>query len=480
MRKFSFRTKLLLVYAGCALTLVFIAFLAGSYYINRLQKANVRESIALVKEHGYNLAQEILEMVVKKKATGLEDPEIKDSLDRMTAMTVQMNNAVVWMGIFDADGNKVIAQAEQDKQDFRVYPSSEGSINKVSDGKGGLLEIQTRPVLKKDLSDIPIPLTHEGKTYGHIEMRISNNPTFLRMQQTSRNITEVLITGSILMLALLLLVFLVLWKLFSRQLKLQQDNARLDRMAYVGTLASGLAHEIRNPLSAMNVNLEVMREELAESVAAPDFDGTKDRAVELAGRVQREVLQLNSTLTSFLDFALPSKEGRMEFSLRGLAEELLDLHAEEMRQRGITWDLQSVSHDDATVEADRRLVHQAVRNILMNAIQILDASVRKHIKIRIVRTQDNWVETFISDSGPGIPPDNLGRVFEVFFSTRKGGSGFGLAIAQKIAEEHGGSIKAENNPGSLGAVFTIRLPRKAISEADLAERRLRRFARSAA
>jgi signal transduction histidine kinase len=281
-----------------------------------------------------------------------------------------------------------------------------------------------------------------------------------------------LMTGCLFLLVFLLLVFWVLYRLFSKQVHLVEKNARLDRMAYVGTLASGLAHEIRNPLSAMSINLEVMREELAEANGDGD---TPERARDLATRVQREVHQLNSTLTSFLDFALPSKEGLTEFSVRNLLDEIVELHAEEMRQAGITFEIQGPNDDTVLVEGDRRLLLQAFRNILVNAIQVLKTSVKKQIKVRVEPTGQQFVQVSISDTGPGISQENLAKVFEVFFSTRKGGSGFGLAITKKIIEEHGGSIRAENNPQALGAAFITIIPRQSLGGHSFSLRRMGRM-----
>ena len=214
----------------------------------------------------------------------------------------------------------------------------------------------------------------------------------------------------------------------------------------------------------MNVNLEVIREELEE------MDNVSARHTrELSTRVQREVLQLNNTLTSFLDFALPRKEGYSQFPLRGLVEELLDSHAEELKAREISVELESPPASQTTIEADRRLMHQAIRNILMNAIQVLSSSLKKTIRIEIRPVRNDRIQLSIIDSGPGIQAENLGTIFEVFFSTRKGGSGFGLAIARKIVDEHQGRIWAANNKESLGATFVMELPILAPQEQDALE-----------
>jgi signal transduction histidine kinase len=204
----------------------------------------------------------------------------------------------------------------------------------------------------------------------------------------------------------------------------------------------------------MNVNLEVIREELMDSSS-----DSRQHAVELSTWLQREVMQLNTTLTSFLDFALPSREGLTSFSLRGLLAELVEYHSEQIRQSGIECEIVPAGDGDTMIEADRRLLHQAFRNILVNAIQTLGGSVKKQISIVIEPMKHNWVRVIVKDTGPGIAEENMGRIFELFFSTRKGGSGFGLAITRKIIEEHKGRIYAANNLDQLGASFIVELPR---------------------
>jgi signal transduction histidine kinase len=206
----------------------------------------------------------------------------------------------------------------------------------------------------------------------------------------------------------------------------------------------------------MSVNLQVMREELAEG--GPESPA---RAAELLARVEREVRQLNSTLTGFLDFALPSREEISEVSLRGVVRELLDSHSEQMRQAGIEYELVSPPDSETEVEADRRLIYQAMRNIVVNAIQILATSVKKQLTVTISpHPVAGEVSVTFRDSGPGIAAESLPHLFDAFYTTRKGGTGLGLAVTKKIVEEHGGRIWAENNSDGFGASFHVVLPRR--------------------
>lgn len=464
MASLSFRAKIIVVFVGSLLALIFMIFAGGSYYINILQKRNVEAAVALAQEQARDLKKFILQTLSEHPAS-LTDAAIRERVKARTEVILERNKNIVWAGIFDSAGNRILEETGPGGQSLRGEHLEEGSHTSDLQTTGSEKLTVTVRTQTPNSRRIREPLLTEGKEIGEIRLDVARTPAFQRIETTSQHITSALVAECALLLVFLLLVFWALWRQFSRQLHLMQRNAELDRMAYVGTLASGLAHEIRNPLSAMNVNLEVIREELADPAA--DSHG---KAVELALRVQREVGQLNSILTSFLDFALPNRESFSPFSVRAMIEELIEVHGEQMRLAGITCDLISPPSEQTIIQADRRLIYQAVRNIFVNAIQAVTDGVKKQVRVTIDTPDSSCVRIAVSDSGPGITKENLSRLFELFFSTRKGGSGFGLAIARKIIEEHHGTIQAGNNPDALGATFMIRLPRKsAVTETGNAQ-----------
>lgn len=456
MIKLTFRQKLIITYAACALVLIFITFAGISFYVNSLQKSNVQNAVKLAEEQARSMAVAVSEIMIAHDSEDFEDPAVQAGLRAVTQINLSLNDSLVLAAIISPNGDRYIEEFGGKGHLQRGDISQDVYNIELPDGKDLKVDVTAKPENTTDIST-PIPMG-DGKE-GRIQLRILESQTFTEIQEGSQQITRALVLGSLLMLLSLLGIFYILWRMFFRQLQLQENNARLDRMAYVGTLASGLAHEIRNPLSAMNVNLEVIREDLSEL----DSD-VANRTGELSRRVQNEVAQLNSTLTNFLDFALPRKEGYSHFPLRGLVEDIIDSHAEQAKAQGISIELNSPSLRATVVEADRHLLHQAIRNVLLNAIQILAGSVKKSIKIHISARPKDRFRLAISDSGPGISEDNLARIFEVFYSTRKGGSGFGLAIARKILEEHEGKMWATNNTEALGATFTMELPRFAPRE----------------
>lgn len=455
MAGFSFRAKIVVAFAASVLAGVFLLFLLGNMYVNVLQRRNVEEAVTLAREQARQLRDELLAVWGDMPHASISDPYIRDRMRQKTEVVLKRNKNVEWVAVIDHATGAVVVQgaSEGDAVLKPLMPGEKPYTSAVESTGGDTLEVSVRE--QTSGREINESIRREGKPVGEIRLRVRDTPTFERIEATSRQITTALLIESILLLLFLLLIFWILYRLFVRQVQLVKKNAALDQMAYVGTLASGLAHEIRNPLSAMNVNLEVMREELAEK----DPEAEK-RVADLASRVQKEVQQLNSTLTSFLEFALPGRETFSRFSLFGLLDELLKAHMEQMRQAGIQVELTGVPPAEAMVNADHRLVHQAFRNVLLNAIQAVTPSLKKQIRVHVRKSGENRVCVTFADTGPGIPSQNLDKVFDVFFSTRKGGSGFGLAIARKVIEAHSGTIRAENNPEGMGALFTIELPQE--------------------
>lgn len=461
MKRLSFRQKLLITYAACALTLIFFTFAGVSVYINGLQKKNVEDAVKLAEEQAHSMAVAVSEILKANQSEDFRDPNIQAGLRAVTQVNLSMNKSLLYAAVISPDGDRFVEEVgEKGRQTYWERDGEQVTQSDVQLPGGNTLTVtvQARPA---GVTDISMPIQMEGSKPGKVELRLAESDTFHRIEESSQQITRILWWGSLLMLVFLLGIFLLLWRMFFRQLELQEKNAKLDQMAYVGTLASGLAHEIRNPLSAMNINLEVIREELAEMPAT-----VAEHTSQLSRRVQDEVARLNSTLTNFLDFALPRKEGYSNFPLRGLVEELLEVCAEELKANDITVELDAPPSAATTVEADRHLLHRAIRNILVNAIQILSGSVKKHLRIQIIERPRDHVLLTISDSGPGIAEPDLTKIFDVFYTTRKGGSGFGLAIARKIVQEHNGKMWAENNQDALGATFLIELPRFAPLEEE--------------
>ena len=227
------------------------------------------------------------------------------------------------------------------------------------------------------------------------------------------------------------------------------------RLAYIGTLASGLAHEIRSPLNAVKLNLDLLREDLT-AVAEDKRDEFKQRL----GMISREVNGLQDLLTEFLSFAKPPSMEMLPTDVNQLLMEMVQFIAPACEKRNIQVTTQ-FQKDLYPVGLDQHQFGRGViLNLLTNAMEQID--VQGTIVLRTRETPD-YVEIQIEDNGGGVKPENEARVFELFFSTKEHGTGLGLAIARRIVREHGGELTLENRIRQ-GATFIIRLPKSKILE----------------
>ncbi len=231
----------------------------------------------------------------------------------------------------------------------------------------------------------------------------------------------------------------------SRALREEEQNA------LVGTIASGFAHEIRNPLSTLRMNLQLLREDWENPITEREQKGRRKIDVLL-----RETERLESVLSDFLRFAAGHALNLQRTDLNVLAGELLDFLSPQAERARIRL-RREFDPRLPPVEADPTLIRQALLNLLINAQQVLGPGGEI-----VVRTAANGhdVRLSVSDNGPGIPPENRDRIFNLYFSTRPGGTGLGLPMVKKIVEEHQGRVEVESEVRK-GSTFTICLRKSA-------------------
>jgi two-component system NtrC family sensor kinase len=227
------------------------------------------------------------------------------------------------------------------------------------------------------------------------------------------------------------------------------EARRQERLAYIGTLASGLAHEIRNPLNAIKLNVELIESELAAAERCNPAALKKRLA-----RIHGETDQLAAILNEFLAFARPPKMELLVTDLNQYLEDLLEFYEPECRKAGI-----ALKRDFARELYPVRIDPAQFKNVVLNLLINAREAVGEQGEITVsTRELEHEVQIRVADNGDGVKSGDEERVFEVFFSTKERGTGLGLAIARRIVEEHGGRLSLENRPGR-GATFVIRLPK---------------------
>jgi two-component system sensor histidine kinase HydH len=225
---------------------------------------------------------------------------------------------------------------------------------------------------------------------------------------------------------------------------------RSERLAALGQLTAGLAHELRNPLGTMKSSAELLGRQVA---------GENEIAKEMAGYIVTEVDRTNSLITRFLDFARPQHLRLEEGDLAELLDRVIARFEREKSGAAASVSIyKNYSPDIPPVAFDAELLERALLNLVSNAAQASTPGSVVTAKTRMVETGAGpSVEIAIIDRGSGIDPKHLESIFNPFFTTKSEGVGLGLAIVSKIVDEHGGQIAVESAPGE-GSVFRVYLP----------------------
>jgi signal transduction histidine kinase len=236
----------------------------------------------------------------------------------------------------------------------------------------------------------------------------------------------------------------------NRQLeRVEAEARRSERLAALGQLSAGLAHEIRNPLGVIKGSAETLNRKLAGSDAI---------AVELAGYISDEVNRLNSIVTRFLDFARPHDLEKTPVEITVVVERALKVAHDRWPDARIEVERQFAT-GVGPIPADAALCEQVFTNLVMNAYEAMEPQGGKlRVLIAPAESHDRrGVEVALCDSGPGVPADLREQIFNPFFTTKKSGVGLGLSIVSKIVDDHRGWIRVESEPGR-GACFRVFLP----------------------
>ena len=227
------------------------------------------------------------------------------------------------------------------------------------------------------------------------------------------------------------------------------NNQKLiDQYTEIARLAGGLAHEIKNPLSTIRLNVELLAEDLAEGDSPQDR-----RALRKIEIVKRECRRLEDLLNDFLNFARAHKLELEPVDLNRMLKETVVFFAPRAREANVEI-IEYYANDIPTVMLDRRSFHQAVLNLLINAVQAMPNGGQLVVRTRAAA---NAVAIDLIDNGIGMDDKTKDQLFDAFFSNKHGGSGLGLPTTRKIIEGHGGLIALQSEIGH-GTQFTIVLP----------------------
>jgi len=294
--------------------------------------------------------------------------------------------------------------------------------------------------------DVKVPIGD----FGQLQIGISAPELAKRIETLRRELIQQASFIGVVSVVLLLSAYAAIWLLLRRARRLELQTAEAERMAYIGTLASGLAHEIRNPLNSLNLNMQMLEEELAE------HGGAAPTGKRLLGITRSEISRLERLATDFLAYAKPRPLELEEVPAVRLLERIPQVLAGEIQQRRAQVTVEDRS-GGARVRVDTAQIDQLLLNLVQNALLASEEADRRPVVKLAAQRAGPWVLLDLEDNGTGIPPEEQPKIFDLFYSTRKGGTGLGLAIVDRIARAHGGRVSVQSTPGA-GTVMTLELP----------------------
>jgi signal transduction histidine kinase len=235
-----------------------------------------------------------------------------------------------------------------------------------------------------------------------------------------------------------------------RSRELESRLHQVEKAAVVGRLAAAIAHEIRNPLNYINLTLDHLR-----SAFAPEDPAKRETFERLAGQLKTEVARINRHITDFLKYSRPAALELEPLDLRVQAEDAMLVISGQAAESSIKT---SLNEEDKVplVMADKDSLRSVFTNLLINSLEAMDGE-GGSISIKLAAEAPDRVRVEITDTGRGIAPEDIGKIFEPYYSTKETGTGLGLAIVKKAIDDHGGSISVSSKKDG-GTTFTIILP----------------------
>ena len=254
---------------------------------------------------------------------------------------------------------------------------------------------------------------------------------------------------------------------------MEEENRRLDRLATLGEMSANVAHEVRNPLASIKTSMQMLKDDLA------DDENNNEEAQESVAIVLKEVERLDAIVRDLLLFARPRQLYAGPCNLIELSDHVLHVMAGHCIAAGVV--VQRVYHDIPVIHVDAAQIEQVLFNLYMNALQAMpdggtititcqavstEATLKQRgsnvpvafgVPIGVYTAKKDWLELSVSDTGMGIAPEQLERLFQPFFTTKAHGIGLGLPITRRLVEDHKGHLLVESQPGH-GATFSVRLP----------------------
>jgi len=445
------------------LVIFFSAWLMNRDLLARLQDAELARSL----DYARRLCQEV------EPRLGEGGLPLSSALAGLEQRIRIENEMVQYVRLLDEQG-RLLAEVTR-REDIQPAPSpphlllsrtapAEELVRQIKAESSGLVAFYA----------VTFPLRLPSKLTGRFQVGLSPELTLERLRQgliqnNLRALRAALIGTAVLALLAAYIAFL------NDQTRTLQKRLEKERhLATIGTLASGLAHEIRNPLNAMVMNIQMIEDRLAKlGDAIPDGEGSPERedtpvvspdldltyVTTKMARIRQETERLEKSVRDFLQFARPPAPERRTVDLHALIDEAVELMTPRLEEEGVRLERDYAS-DLPPLSVDPGQMKQVVENLVLNAEQaVTGGSGRGSMITLATRVERHAVKFSVSDTGGGIADEHRDRIFEAFYTTKEGGTGLGLNIVTQIVRAHGGRLAAERT-GPDGTTMTATLPRR--------------------
>ncbi|GAB4375032.1 MAG: hypothetical protein Kow0062_13640 [Acidobacteriota bacterium] len=409
----------------------------------------------------HRTAQRVATLLAREIApSGAIDPfrieQRRRELGALLARTLGSAPAVRSLRVVDPGGRVVLDIRRRPDGPFEILLGDHafgGAAPPSPDTPPGGLRVaaDARPAAARERG-ISVPMGSGGQL---LVLGVSGDAIDREVAALRRGMLVRLAIVGLISLVMLAVMFFYVLRLVQRTRRLEAEAQQANQLAHLGTLASGLAHEIRNPLNAMNLNLQLLEEELASGELSSE-------TLSMLRSSRSEVERLERLVKDFLAYARPRSSRKVETSLVELVAEVVRFQRPQFERGGVDLVLEQ-EKGVPRVLVDQSLVRQALINVLQNALEVSPRGERVVVRVGTTDHGDACVE--VRDRGPGIEPADRERIFEVFYSNKPAGSGLGLPIAQRAVEGHGGRIEVDSTPGE-GSTFRIVLPPAVTLDAD--------------
>jgi signal transduction histidine kinase len=289
---------------------------------------------------------------------------------------------------------------------------------------------------------------------GNVVLNVDRAEVAERVSDLRGDLLSQTIRIAILTVATLLLAFALVWILIQRNRRLEVQRFEAEEMAAIGALAANLAHEIRNPLNSINLNLELLEE---------DLDGDDAPARQSLASTRAEVGRLASLVSDFLTYARPSEPDLTPVRVDAILDNVASFLAVEAREMGVHLRIRP-GLPQVRVRSDEGQLRQVLLNLVLNAVQAVRELPADRRIVELDAQADAARATIVvRDRGDGISTADMERVRSAFYTKRRGGSGLGLAIAERFIEAQGGAIELENlNPSGFEARVVLPIHSEAV------------------